>query len=242
MPSRSAIVLAVAAFLLTMLVRLPAAVLSVLLPPGIVCQGPSGTLWRGRCARLRDGALALAGVDWTLHPFSLLRGQLSLELRSEDVRARGSASVRLHAHGADVAGLRASLPFGDGLPMIPAGFSGQLEFDIASARLRSGRLSALDGTLRARAVHLERPPSDLGSFELTFPPPGTAHPLRGTLRDLGGPLALQGELLLRADGSYALDGTIAAREGAGAQLAQWLTLLDPPDAQGRRSFALSGTF
>ncbi|HLK71038.1 MAG TPA: hypothetical protein VKT19_03730, partial [Steroidobacteraceae bacterium] len=45
--------LVVFVFVATLLARLPARVLLPLLPPGISCQQPTGTVWHGGCAQLQ---------------------------------------------------------------------------------------------------------------------------------------------------------------------------------------------
>jgi len=83
MSVRSAILLVVAVFACTLLVRLPAEAVAWLLPRSIACESPAGTLWHGGCAEIRSGALALADVRWTLHPLSL----------TAMIRARAAARI-----------------------------------------------------------------------------------------------------------------------------------------------------
>jgi hypothetical protein len=244
MSVKSAILLVVAVFALTLLVRLPAAILSWLLPGSVTCESPGGTLWHGGCAEVRSGALSLADVRWTLHPLSLLRAQAALDVESNDARARGSAQLTLHVNGdMDIATLNASLPLEGGLVPVPAGWSGVLDLGIERASVRGGHIAAMQGALTARSVHMDRPSADLGSYELKFPAAlGGNAPMLGTLRDLGGPLSLSGQLQLRRDGNYELDGTIAPRDGAGADLQKILDLLGPPDAAGRHPISFAGTY
>jgi len=244
MSARSAILLVVAVFALTLLVRLPADVLSWLLPRSVACVSPAGTLWHGGCAEVRSGSLALADVRWTLHPLSLLRARAQLDVQSNDPRARGSAQLTLHFNGdLDLAALNASLPLESGIAPLPAGWSGVLDLGIDQASVRSGHVAAVLGTLTARSLHMDHPDVDLGSFELKFPtsPAGDA-PMLGTLRDLGGPLSLEGQLQLRRDGNYELDGSVAPRDASSANLQQVLNLLGPPDAAGRHAVSLAGTY
>jgi hypothetical protein len=244
MSAKSAILLVVAVFALTLLVRLPAAVLSWLLPPSVICESPGGTLWHGGCAEVRSGALALADVHWTLHPLSLLRAQAALDVDSNDPRARGSAHISLHLNGdVEITALNALLPLEAGIAPVPAGWTGVLDLGIDQASVRDGHVVAVQGTLTARSLHMDRPSADLGSFELKFPtaPVGDA-PMLGTLRDLGGPLSLAGQLQLRRDGNYELDGSVAPRDASSADLQQLLNLLGPPDAAGRRVVSLAGSY
>ena len=63
----------------------------------------------------------------------------------------------------------------------------------------------------------------------------------GRLRDIDGPLSLQGQARLSSDGSYEFSGTVATHGGASPDLQQALQLLGPPNAQGRYEFSLAGT-
>ena len=249
MSAKTAILLVVAVFALTLLIRLPAGVLAWLLPHSVACESPGGTLWRGGCAEVRSGTLALADVRWRLHPLSLLRAQAALDVDSNDPRARGNGHLTLHLNGdVDIATLNLSLPLEGGLVPAPAGWTGLLDLGIDRASVRGGHIVAVQGTLTARALHMDQSNVDLGSFELKFPtaPVGDAPvddaPMIGTVRDLGGPLMLAGQLQLRRDGNYELDGTIAARDASSADLQQVLNLLGPPDAAGRHAVSFAGTY
>jgi Type II secretion system (T2SS), protein N len=244
MSAKSAILLVVAVFAVTLLVRLPAEALSWLLPRSVACESPGGTLWHGGCAEIRSGALALDDVHWTLHPLSLLRAQAALDVDSNDPRARGTAQLTLHLNGdLDIATLNASLPLEGGIVPVPAGWSGVLDLGIDQASVRGGHIAALQGTLTARSLQMEHAGADLGSFELKFPAASVGDaPMLGTVRDLGGPLSLAGQLQLRRDGSYELDGSIAPRDDSSAEVQRALNLLGPPDASGRRPVSFAGTY
>jgi general secretion pathway protein N len=244
MSAKSAILLVVAAFALTLVVRLPAGILSWLLPRSVACESPAGTLWHGGCAELRSGALALSDVRWTLHPLSLLRAQAALDVESTDPRARGGAQVTLHLNGdLDIASLNASLALDGGIVPVPSGWSGVLDLGIDRASVRGGHVAAVQGTLTARSLRMAQPSEDLGSFELKFPSaPVSDAPMLGTLRDLGGPLSLAAQLQLRRDGNYELEGSIAARDASNADLQRVLNLLGPPDAAGRRAVSFAGSY
>jgi hypothetical protein len=80
----------------------------------------------------------------------------------------------------------------------------------------------------------------LGSYVVTFPG-GSGDPI-GQIRDLEGPLALEGTLHLTRQPGFELEGLIAARQGAPPELVNNLRFLGSPDASGRRQFSLSGSF
>ena len=81
-----------------------------------------------------------------------------------------------------------------------------------------------------------------GSYSVTFPPPTAGVPV-GQLKDLGtGPLAVEGSMKLTPEPGFDLQGLVAARPSASADLVQNLRFLGSPDAQGRRPFSLESSF
>ena len=73
-----AALLGLAAFLVVLLVRLPARWFTPLLPAAAQCQAASGTVWRGACEglSLSDGKsqpLVLQQLRWNIHPAALFR-------------------------------------------------------------------------------------------------------------------------------------------------------------------------
>jgi hypothetical protein len=242
MALRAAFILAAIAFLVTLLMRLPARTLLPLLPPEVSCAAPSGTVWNGACGQLRVGEASVSGLSWKLHPGALLHLQLAADLSSPDPQARGQAQVELTRNGdLAVTALTATVALPGDTAVTPGGISGSMQLAIDSARIENRRLVALQGTIDLLQIHSDDPQADLGSFELRFVPPAQPLVMQAQLRDLDGPLSVTGLLQLEASGSYQLDGSISARPGASAQLVQKLQMLGPPDAQGRQTFSLAGS-
>ena len=229
-------------FVITLVVRLPARVLTGLLPADVVCDSPGGTVWSGSCGALRAGTLVIAGLSWQLHPAALLRLELGADLSSEDPAAHGQAQARLGLDGdVQITALAATLALPGGLGLVPAGTRGNMHLAIDSARLTGGHLVAVQGRIALQQLHIANPAADLGSFELQFAPPDPNAGIVGQLRDLDGPLSVIGVLQLARTGSYELEGSVAPKPDTGADLTQVLQLLGPPDTQGRRAFSIAGT-
>ena len=243
---RAAIILLGVVFLITLVVRLPARIVSALLPADVACEAPAGTVWTGSCGELRAGTVAITGLSWQLLPAALLHLQLGADLASQDPAAHGHARARLSPGGdVQITGLDATLSLPGELGLVPAGASANVRLAIDSASLQGGQLVALQGTITLLQLHIADPAADLGSFELQFVPPNpnaaTGGPMVGQLRDLDGPLSVIGELQLTRAGSYDLEGSVAPKPDSGADLAQVLQMLGPPDAQGRRALSIGGT-
>ncbi len=233
-------------FVITLVARLPARIVSALLPADVACNAPAGTVWTGSCGQLRAGSVTIAGVSWELKPAAVLHLQLAADLASQDPAALGHAQARL-APGGDVqiTALAAMLTLPGELGALPAGASGNLQLAIDSARIQGGHLVAAQGTITLRQLQIANPAADLGSFELQLaaPNPGGAidGAIVGQLRDLDGPLSVIGVLQLTPAGSYDLEGSVAPKPDSGADLTQVLQMLGPADAQGRRPFSIAGT-
>jgi hypothetical protein len=238
---KRAVALVVLLFVATLLVRLPASVLLSQLPAGVQCAGVSGTLWSGNCAQLRTQGVTLADVHWVLHPGSLLSLQPQLDVESRDPHVPGRGHLELARSGAieaQAVTLTVALP---APPPLPSGWSGSVQAQLDEVRAHGQQLLALRGRILADGLRQLDPPLNFGNFELIFPGTESAPPLHGSLRDRGGPLALEAVVTVSADGAYEIVGTVAARAGTDPQLGQVLALFGAADAQGRHSFSLGGS-
>lgn len=239
------IVLVSIAFAAIVLARLPA---SWLLPTGgptMSCASVAGSLWSGYCGGLRVHGVALGDLVWQLHPARLLLGQLAAHVDVEHPPTTSAqADVQIGLGGTvEAHDVTALLPLDPTLlPGVPPTLTGTLHLDLALARVTSkGVVSRLKGRIEASDL-IDRSGyvTPLGSFAVTFPG-GTAEPT-GTVQDMGGPLALQGQLHLTPQPGYDLSGYVTARQSATPALLNAIQFLGSPDAQGRRPFALSGTY
>ncbi len=236
-------VVATTLFLLTVLIRAPASWALKLAPPGVDCSQPSGSLWRGSCTRLRAAGVELQGVGWVAHAWPMLRGHFDLDVSSADARLPGTVrlSIGLGGH-LELRDLHVRLPVGtEFLPLFPTTWRGSLQLDLSRVDFERQRLQALVGTATAHELSQRNPPIAFGSYELRFDPALQENGLIvGKLRDVGGPLAVTGTLQLRNGSDYDLDGFVTARPAASADLVKAVDFLDR-DAQGRRTFSLTGT-
>lgn len=239
------IVLVIVAFAAIVLARLPA---SWLLPSGgasFSCASVEGSLWSGYCSGLTVRGTALGDLAWQLRPARLLVGKLAAHIDLEhppSASARGDVEIGLG--GTVVArNLTASLPLDPTLiPAVPPTLSGTLHVDLALAKVtKKGVVSALQGSIQANnLVDHSGYVTPLGNFEVTFP--GGGPQPTGNLQDMGGPLALQGTLVLTPQPGYDLSAYVTPRASASQPLVNAIQFLGSPDAQGRRQFAMSGTY
>jgi general secretion pathway protein N len=235
--------LAAAAFVAIVLARMPAAWVAPARGAEWACASIEGSLWSGTCAGLTVSGTPLGDLGWELHPLRLALGRLAAHLTVSRGPADAAADVELtFGERVTARNLTADLPLDPALlPALPPTLHGRAHVQLALLELRHGIVQQLQGRIEARNLE-ERSGNNtaLGSYAVSFPGGGGAQV--GTLRDLEGPLALEGTLRLTPAPGFELEGFIAARNGAPPELVNSLRFLGSPDATGRRPFSLSGTF
>lgn len=239
------ILLGLLAFAIALLVVFPAAWLRGFLPAELRCASLGGSLWSGHCSGMTLTArgappLRFDTLRWSLHPLALLRGRVEADvsLAGSDVAADGrfmlQSGGRVRVEGLSATGVLDHAR----LAALPAGWSARVEARDLTLQYAAGRISALGGVLLARQLRDSRG-TGFGDYRLQFPPQQAA-PFKGTLSDEGGPMQLSAQLLLDADQSWQLQGTVVLRPGSPPGLASSLDQLATADLDGRRSFRLEG--
>jgi general secretion pathway protein N len=235
---------ALLAFAAIILARLPAAWIVPASPQSAVgCTGVEGTLWSGSCAGLFVQRKPVGDLTWELKPRRLLAGRLAAHLTLSSALGHGSAEAEVGLGGALSAhDLSADLPLDPKLmPGLPPGLRGQAHLALALVALEGGTLRRLVGRIEVHDLEdFDGGTTRLGSYVATFAP--TDGDPTGLIRDLDGPLSVEGTLRLTRQGGFEVQGTVAPRPGAPAGLTDNLRFLGSPDAGGRRPFSLSGTF
>jgi type II secretion system (T2SS) protein N len=239
--------LALMAFVLILLARFPAAWALGKLPAGLTCDAVDGTLWNGTCSGLMLRRRQLIGdLTWQVHPLRLLIGHLAAHVEVTQAGDYVNADVEVTPLGRHfwASAVHANVHLNPALmPQLPNGLRGVVRADLASVELDHGHLVDLQGHIEAHDLAQGgATTTELGNYALTFPPTTARSVPVGELHDLGGPLDLNGKLRVTPDPGFLLDGTVAARSTASANLVRQLQMLGAPDAQGRRSFSIANTF
>ncbi|HZC87274.1 MAG TPA: type II secretion system protein N [Steroidobacteraceae bacterium] len=235
--------LAAAAFVAIVLARMPAAWVVPARGPQWACASLDGSLWSGTCAGLTLSGTSLGDLSWELHPLRLAAARLAARLTLSHGPADAAADVELtFGQRITARNLVADLPLDAALlPPVPPNLHGRAHAALALVQVQRGVIREIQGRIEVRNLE-ERSGNNtaLGSYSVSFPG-GSGDPV-GTLRDLEGPLALEGTLRLTPAPGFELEGLIAARRDAPPELVNSLRFLGSPDATGRRPFSLSGTF
>jgi general secretion pathway protein N len=238
-------VIGAAVFLAVGIATLPASLLVARLPPDFRLQGAGGTVWHGAADSVRLRTVELGALRWDLDALALLHGRLEYEVALEraDGHLRGrvgaTAGGTLLAHD-----LQLALPVGALSPATGAnGWRGDLTGTVRSARVEAGWPTSLVGYFEV--AHLRPPGSalEVGSYTFEFSPgAGTTAKLVGLVREHEAPLVVRAQLAISSDRSYVLEGEVRPRPQAPAEVVNAIAFLGAPDAAGRRSFTITGTF
>lgn len=247
MKSRKPLLLGLAAFLLALLIVLPASWVAAALPESVQCAAWSGSVWRGQCRDLALGngdkvVMRLSTLRWRLRPAALLRMRLAAQFQSSWPQGETAGEVLLAPGGGiqvrDMSG-RSQLDqrfFG----AMPAGWQGHVDLRDVALDWRAGIIGRIGGTLLISDL-VDRRGTALGSYRIAFTDSATP-PFTGQLTDTGGPLELEAGLTLTADQSWTLEGRMRTRDRTNASLNNTLDMLSAADASGWRRLSLEGQF
>lgn len=241
------LLLGLLAFLLALLVVLPARWVGGMLPRDVQCTQWRGTLWRGSCDHLAVGVpghppVTIESTSWKLHPLPLLRGRLAADIALADARGDATGQVQmtrsgqLVLHGAS-ARILLDPQFSGGLP---AGWRGRVEMQQVELDWQANQVHMLGGEFRFLDLR-DQNGREMGNYQLLFPLSSTA-PFNGQLSDQGGPLDVKAAVGLGADRSWSINGTVAVRDGGDAGFRRYLEVLGAADASGRYPLTATGTF
>jgi len=238
------VVLGVVAYVVFALATLPAELLISRLAPAVTAAGVQGTVWNGQAQVLQAGPTQVGSVSWKLHVLPLFAARLKADVKVTRPDGFAQTTVTAGLSGPlEFTNLTASLPMAAlSASLAPGGWTGTINARLSQLSLVNGWPEKAEGAIEI--VDLTGPasrPTNLGGYKITLPPATSAGELVGALADQGGPLEIAGNIRLKPDRSYLLEGVVAARPQASKSIADSLQFLGAPDAQGRRPFSLSGT-
>lgn len=251
MPRYRLAILGIAAYLLFLLTLFPASTAwSWFSPKGspLQLQGISGSVWQGDAAAASWRGQSIGTLHWDLKLLPLFLGKLGagFSLQSAQGYLQGEARAPLGFGSVQLSGLKGQFPLAEIMPLmprmpIPVGLAGTASLDISQLQVDLGTLAAhAEGRLNWHGAEVLSPQAfKMGNLQadLTTDDKGV---LAAQLKDIGGPLKLDGQFQLRPDRSYSLSGTVAAADGAEASLQQALAWLGQADAGGKHRLNLNG--
>lgn len=250
MKKRWVVVLAVLAFLVTLVLHAPAALLYAWMqdparPSKVRLHGLHGTLSRGGFAAMTvQQRPALRDAHWTLLPAWLPLLRLAADVKAGDeavVRARVSRSLfgALRISRLNAAGSVKSLLQMLGQPVLPV--EGQARLDLPLLRVAKGVPIAAEGSIEIENLvwTLARDPLPLGSFNAALSTDDTG--VHVAFGSGPGPLETGGSATLGPERGYELDLQLRPRPDAPPQLVTLIQSIGPADGRGWHHLRRKGT-
>ena len=236
-------------FLLFLVISVPAKILTDLATPaGVQIAGVTGSAWRGQARSVEIAEFRFGQTTWAISPASLVLGQLSAVFETDWPGGRGSGELTIGITGSiglrDFEAVGALAPIAQQMNLPQSG--GQFVVAVADLELVDSWPRILMADVRIENVPLALmgvAGAPTGSYQVSFTsdeiPNG--EPINGQLKDLSGPLIIDGNVALSPPMNYDIVSQISARQDAPSDLVQALALLGPPGPDGAREFSMAGS-
>ena len=236
-------ILAILAFAIILLVRLPASWVKGFVPPAVACSEIAGTAWNGSCTGLAYNGAPLGTLNWELHPLALFRGKVSafLDLTRGQDFVRGD--IEMGSGQTYVAhDLQAQMPLDPPLlPQLGSGFAGNVSVNLAYLKVEKNLVIAVEGQVQGTSLYSKNDRVALGGYSLTFPKAAGGGEPVGQLASLDGPLDFEGTLKLTRAPGWEVHGKARVKPETPPAFVEQLKFA-PQDPDGRRQIDLEGTF
>jgi len=230
-----------------MLVLLPAdrvyAVLKERIPLPVSLYQVDGSVWDGTAAVAIVGTQRFESIGWRFRPLALFLGRLEVAL-DFDRNGRGLSVVAGRSVTGDyfMRDLNADLPAAELESLytpVKLGLSGDVIADIGRIVVDGNHLATIEGTILWKNAGLTMSSGNpVGNFEIEFET--TNEGVKGLVKDAGGPLQVDGLLLLKPDGRYQFTGSFNLRDAGRNDIRQALRIFGNPDATGKVTVSQSG--
>ena len=236
------ILIGVAAYVYFMLANFPAAAAyQYFIAPldrgrQLKLQGLSGTLWQGQAAQARIASLNFGKLNWELKLLSLFTGKLGLDLLTsgQDSRIEGTARAGLD-QTLYLDDLRGKVPAAMLMPLFygfPIGIDGHITTDIKQAEVKKGKRLSVEGKMVWYDAKLTAPQTiELGDLFVAMRPDKDGTKI--LLSDQGGPLTLDGTVMLKHNGQYKVNVYLGTKDKNDTALGNGLKMLGRTNPQGK---------
>lgn len=211
--------------------------------------GVSGTLWSGEARLISVAGLQLRNTEWNVSVWRLLTGEIGGRFRSRwsggFIEVDGGISLSGTISLSDLRGSFDIAPLNNVLGMPDIG--GIASVELSEVVIRDGWPQRLVG--RGELRSLSSPMMGSGSeqfigdvgFLFNTNTETDLNTVTGQLQDTGGPLQLNGTLILTPPRNYDLKTRVRARPEAPESLRRNLQFLGSPEADGTHVFQLAGS-
>ena len=230
---------------------LPASMMARFLPAAVRADEFSGSLLHGAAGKISVNARDAGAVEWQVHPLSLLRLAMVVDIHWVKVGFVIDGTVEVARHGAQAHDVHGGGPIADLRDLgLAVGWRGNAKLMIADIKTDFTGLQSVSGDIEAQHLSSDRiaDGADLGSYVLRAADGAVAADgsVAATLSDAGGPLEIQAQIRFSpATRTGMLTGTLLARPEASAALRDQLGSLSQlrrADSAGRFPVELEFNF
>lgn len=195
-----------------------------------------GSVWQGSAVVATFGKRSqrLESLQWALQPAALFLGRVQAEVSFRYDNQNVSTTVGRNLSGLylhEFKGTLAAVTLGTLSPQLAFGMTGLFQFDLAELALDGEQLARAEGSIYWRDAGFELNNTAIGNFELRLTTADDGR-INGVVRDLDGPLKVNGTLQLQPTGEYTFAGTVELRDTQRDDLRQGLRFIGTPNAKG----------
>ncbi len=234
--------LGAAAFVVFLAITAPASLLASAIQRAtpVQLQGVSGSLWHGTAQQITAPELQLGPLNWRLHGWRLLLGEvrLSLEIPPDAPHVSGKAQVAasiLQKLSLSDVDLSADAEWVFTQATLPLAAGGRFHLRIESAELRRAELPRMQAQVdweQARIVYPQ--PHDLGAYRMTMHHHPQTNPeyLLGELKDINSPFKIDGSIKIQRNGDYQFNAVLSTTPDAPEIFKNTLPFVGVPGPDG----------
>lgn len=196
----------------------------------------SGTIWSGEAKQFSYSGIEFGLVKWKLHPLNLIIGELSADVTITNREQYIKTQINLSASGQiELEETRFLIDLSSLQPLtygMPFSYTGTAAGYFPVSFFYKNNHIGINGKLSLNNVALNSPQhQNFGDFIISFRAEKDGA-TSGKIKDSGGLISIDGEVLLNKNGQLTLSANLASRKKGGS-LEKMLSFLGRKDSNGR---------
>ncbi len=203
-----------------------------------------GSIWNGETSQISYSNLALGPAKWQFLPLGLFQGKFEyrVEINNPENTLIGYIAKDIWFDRFTLSDIKGLL-LADSLLKLSDQSSisaiGQLELELQELQIAKRQITSAQGEIRWLDAGIEHPiKTELGNIQFILS--GDDKSFNSSIKDLDGPLKVDGELSLLPDGNYRIQGKVKPINGTNQGLVSLLQSLGRPIADGSIQIDYSG--
>ena len=235
------VLIVIVLYLFFLISSLPATVVLsfVAMPKNIELNAVSGTIWDGKIDSINVSGINLGTAKWELHPLNLILGEISADVSIINKKEYINTEVKLSYSGKiELEETRFYVNLSSLQPLtygMPFSYLGSISGYFPVSFFQKNNFVGINGKLSLTNLEMTSPQQQsFGDFVVDFRAEEEGA-TSGKVKDTGGVLNIDGQMMLKKNGQLNLSAKLAARETGGA-LDKMLSFLGKKDISGRVQF------